>query len=73
VIGLDGGADGLRFYRELLPLVPRATVPGGIVAFEIGDTQAEAVTAIVQSASFSDIAVHRDYRNLDRVVTARRP
>ncbi len=72
-LGLDGGADGLRFYRELVPLLTPVTVPGGMVAFEIGDTQAKAVAKLFESASFTDVTVHKDYRDLDRVVTARRP
>jgi release factor glutamine methyltransferase len=71
--GLDGGADGLRYYRDLIPLLPRVSAPGGIVAFEIGDTQAAAVTSLFESIRFADVAVHRDYAGADRVVTARRP
>ncbi len=73
LLGLDGGADGLRLYRELVPRLPGAVSPGGIVAFEIGDTQADTVTALLASFSFVDIAVHKDYRDLDRVVIARKP
>jgi release factor glutamine methyltransferase len=72
-LGLDGGADGLRFYRESTPLLPGVIAPGGLVAFEIGDTQGKVVTAVMQSAPFVDVAVHKDYGDLDRVVTARRP
>jgi release factor glutamine methyltransferase len=71
-LGLDGGPDGLDFYRRLVPLLPPAMATGGIAAFEIGDTQARTVTSIFESASFGDVTVHRDYRHLDRVVTARR-
>ena len=71
-LGLDGGPDGLRFYRELVPLLHAVTAPGGIIAFEIGDTQGDEVSAMIDAASFTDVAVHRDYGNLARVVTARR-
>jgi release factor glutamine methyltransferase len=73
LLGLDGGADGLRAYRDLVPLLPGALSPGGIVAFEIGDTQADSVTSLLASFDFADIVVHKDYRDLDRVVTARKP
>jgi release factor glutamine methyltransferase len=70
-LGLDGGPDGIRFYRELIPLLPGAAAPRGIVSFEIGDTQADAVATLLESAAFADVAVHKDYRGLDRVVIAR--
>jgi release factor glutamine methyltransferase len=73
VLGLDGGADGLRIYRELVPLLPGALASGGILALEIGDSQAGAVTELLESSSFVNISVDKDYRGLDRVVTARKP
>jgi release factor glutamine methyltransferase len=69
---LDGGADGLDFYRETIPLFPRVTIPGGIVALEIGDTQGRLVAALAEKAGLEDVAVRADYRGLDRVVTGRR-
>jgi release factor glutamine methyltransferase len=72
-LALDGGADGLGFYREVIPLFPRIIVPGGIIALEIGDTQGRIVSKLAAAAGFEDVAVRKDYRELDRVVTARRP
>lgn len=71
LLGLDGGPDGLRFYRELCPLLPGAVIPGGLVALEIGGTQGAAVLSLLESLAFADAAVHPDYAGLDRVVTAR--
>jgi len=68
---LEAGSEGLDFYRAVTPLIPRILVPGAIVAFEIGDTQCAAVEAILARASFEEIETHRDYKGLDRVVTAR--
>ncbi|MBP2680838.1 MAG: N5-glutamine S-adenosyl-L-methionine-dependent methyltransferase [Candidatus Krumholzibacteriota bacterium] len=72
-LALDGGADGLDFLREVIPRLPRATAPDGIVAFEIGETQGRAVAELLEGAGFEAAAVRKDYRGLDRVVTARRP
>lgn len=72
-LALDGGADGLDFYREVIPLLPDVAAPGGIIALEIDDTQGRAVSALVEASAFSGAEVHKDYRDLDRVVTARRP
>ncbi len=44
---LDGGADGLAAYRILAAAVPQLLRPGGIVAFEVGATQAESVASLL--------------------------
>jgi release factor glutamine methyltransferase len=72
-LGLDGGPDGLRCYRQVIPLIPRVTASGGVVAFETGDAQGRAVAALLETAGFVSAAVHKDYGDLDRVVTARMP
>ncbi len=72
-LSLDGGSDGLDFYRKAVPRLARALKPRGIVAFETGDTQGPAVADMLGAASFAAIDVHKDYTGLDRVVTARRP
>lgn len=69
-LALDGGADGLDAYRALAGEALRVLRPDGLLAFEIGHTQAEAVSAILQAAGAEDIRVHRDLAMRDRVVTA---
>lgn len=65
---LDGGEDGLDFYRAVIPhLQPRVTATG-FVAFEIGDTQADAVAAMLSDAGFVETRLERDYAGRDRVV-----
>jgi len=43
---LDGGPDGLRAYREVLPLLPHVLAPDGVAVLELGAGQAEAATEI---------------------------
>lgn len=69
-LALDGGPDGLDAYRQLAPEVLRVLRPDGLLAFEIGHTQAAAVSAILKEAGAEDIRVHRDLAARDRVVTA---
>ena len=44
-IALDGGADGLNFYRKIIDDAPKFLNAGGLLAFEIGMNQAAAVQA----------------------------
>jgi methylase of polypeptide subunit release factors len=50
----------------------RAVATGGIVAFEIGDSQGTVLAEMLDAAAFADVAIHQDYSGLDRVVTARK-
>ncbi len=67
---LDGGADGLYYYRRIIAdCTPLA--PGGILLFEIGEDQADAVTSLMRDYGFSDIQVLIDLADLDRFVMGR--
>ena len=65
---LDGGPDGLDFYRNVIPMLPQRLVPDGVAAFEIGEAQAGAVRALMEAAGLTDVSVVTDYAGLDRVV-----
>ncbi len=66
-LALDGGADGLAFYRKIVEKAPMFLKNGGKLYFEIGYNQAEAVEKLMQN-SFKDIEILKDYENNDRVV-----
>lgn len=70
-LALDGGADGLDFYRRIIEAAPRHLSPGGILTLELGIHQAGAVSALVLEAGFSDLELHRDYSGIERHLTAR--
>ena len=58
-LALFAGPDGLEAYRALLPQLPDLLEPDGVAVFEIGPTQAEAVSAIAADVGLS-AALHRD-------------
>jgi len=64
---LDGGADGLDFYRRLCDGVCNALNPGGVVLFEIGYDQGTAVKQLLAGAGLS-AGVVKDLSGHDRVV-----
>ena len=69
-LALDGGGDGLVFYRAILQLWLPKVKPGGILAVEIGEDQGQAVAGLFQAAGLEHVAVKKDLAALDRAVTA---
>lgn len=69
---LDGGADGLRFYRAIAALWSGALRPGGCLAVEVGFDQAAAVAELFSAAGLEKIETRRDLSGIERVVLARK-
>ena len=67
-LALDGGDDGLDFYRSISEKWKDALVPGGRLYFEVGIGQADAVLRIMRAQGFGDIQVVKDLRDVPRVV-----
>lgn len=68
LMALDGGTDGLVFYRRIAAQAGSHLNGGGMLFFEIGCEQAEAVCHMMEAAGFREIEVIRDFAGLDRVV-----
>ncbi len=68
-LALRGGADGLKFYRIIAGLWRDILKDGGLLAFEIGFEQGEAVKDILEKSGYGDVTVYKDYGGRDRVVT----
>lgn len=71
-LALDGGSDGLRAYRAIVPAAPDHLKSGGLIAMEIGAEQARSVTDMLREHGFTDVGVARDIAGKDRIVTGRR-
>ena len=70
-MALDGGADGLAFYRRITEESPAHLEDNGILMFEIGCDQAADVSELMRMNGFTDITVKKDLAGLDRVVYGR--
>lgn len=68
VLALDGGGDGLVFYRAILRLWVPLLKPGGILAVEIGEEQGQAVSSLFSSCGLKEIALRQDWSGHDRAV-----
>lgn len=71
-MALDGHEDGLYFYREITRLSGDHLSPGGLLAFEIGYDQGQAVPRLMEERGFEDIRVVKDLAGLDRAVIGRK-
>lgn len=70
---LDGGTDGLDFYRAIINDAGRFLSEGGFIALEIGAGQAEKVTGIMRLAGLSEMKISRDYAGIERIVISQKP
>jgi len=69
---LDGGSDGLVFYRRIISDAPKYIEDGGNLFLEIGHDQASAICALLtKREAYSDVEVIKDLAGRDRVVKAR--
>ena len=66
VLALDGGIDGLDFYRRIAKEGKRFLLPGGRVYLEIGYDQGESVKIIFQKEGYQEVEVFPDYEGRDR-------
>lgn len=72
MMALDGGEDGLRFYREIVAEAPKHLKKQGVLILEIGHDQAEDVSRLIkETGAFTKVNVVKDLAGHDRVVYAR--
>ena len=70
ILSLDGGVDGLNFYRKIAEVAPTFLKKDGWLVLEIGESQGAQVKKLL-SPNFENIKVKKDYSNNDRIVIAK--
>ena len=65
---LLGGEDGLDFYRAIIRGYKASLKDGGMMAFEVGMGEAEAVAELMKNQGFCDIGTRQDAAGIERVV-----
>ncbi|MDD6734888.1 MAG: peptide chain release factor N(5)-glutamine methyltransferase [Clostridiales bacterium] len=70
-LALDGGIDGLKFYRRICAVAPALLTGAGILVLEVGENQADAVSEMLKP-HFSDIEIKTDLCGIERVVAAKK-
>ncbi|MGN1126762.1 MAG: peptide chain release factor N(5)-glutamine methyltransferase [Ruminococcus sp.] len=67
-MALDGGADGLDFYRSITEKWSKKLKPGGMMAFELGEGQFDPVKAMMEVQKFENIRPFLDLGNIHRAI-----
>ena len=70
---LDGGEDGLKFYRGIIKHWKQVLRRGGLLLFEVGEDQAFSVQEMMMNAGFAEAEYRQDTAGINRVVIGRLP
>ena len=73
MLALDGGEDGLYFYRKIVKETEHYLNPGGWLCMEIGWDQGEKLRQLMQDAGYTVIRILKDLAGLDRVAVGQKP
>lgn len=68
---LDGGKDGLKFYKSIIKFWKALIRPGGFLLFEVGEGQAESVKEMMLTGGFRSVSSKLDTLGVERVVIGR--
>ena len=68
---LDGGKDGLRFYKSIIKYWKSLLRPDGVLLFEVGEGQADDVADMLLAAGFDSCSVRKDAGGVERAVLGR--
>lgn len=66
---LDGGNDGLDYYRIIIPEAKNYLKENGFIILELGISQAESIRKIAEIAGFKNIILIKDYLGIERILT----
>lgn len=69
-MALDGGADGLDYYRLIISDAPEYLRPGGSMILELGIGQADDVSTMAKASGFENIKIIEDINGIKRVIAA---
>ncbi|MBU0650782.1 peptide chain release factor N(5)-glutamine methyltransferase, partial [bacterium] len=67
-IALDGGDDGLLYYKQIIKQAKNCLKENGILAFEIHEQKADALKQLAKENKFDTVTIIKDYNNKDRFV-----
>ncbi len=69
ILALDGGEDGLNFYKQIAKNAKNYLTAKGKLFLEIGFNQGQELKQLFETSGFN-VSIHKDYSNLDRILIA---
>lgn len=69
-LALDGGTDGLDYYREIITTAKNYLRQEGLLIFEVGNEQSQSVVDLLTAEGYQEIEISQDYSEVERVVSA---
>ncbi len=70
VVALDGGTDGMAFFRRIASEASRILKPKGHLLMELGAGESNDVLSLLSSAGFEEITVRKDFSGIPRMIHA---
>ena len=70
-MAIDGGEDGLAIVKRLIESIPGKIASNGVVALELGQGQAQALSNFLARQNYRDVSIMKDYQGVERVLIAR--
>lgn len=67
-IALDGGYDGLRFYKIIINNIEKILNPEGFLILEIGENQSNKIKELIENSRLKLVEITKDYSGIDRVI-----
>jgi release factor glutamine methyltransferase len=72
ISALDGGKDGMDFYRRILSSAGDYLNPGGFILLELGYDQSDTVQKLAREQGLKDVGIINDYAGIGRILKARK-
>ena len=72
VNALDGGDDGMDFYRKIISEASSYLKDNGTIMFELGIDCADSVTVMFEESGYRHITIKKDYAGINRIISARK-
>jgi release factor glutamine methyltransferase len=69
-LALDGGSDGLDYYRKIIKGAKDKLKQDGLLVFEVGIKQSQEVSTLLKKSGYANVKVREDYSEIERVVLA---
>lgn len=72
IMALDGGIDGLDFYRKIIEMWTTKLKENGLMAFEVGKGQFDYIYKLMKSSYFRSVKIIKDFSGIERIILGKK-